>query len=279
MKESVSGKTVFITGATDGLGKLVAKHLVEQGAVVAIHGRNPEKGKALADELSKTGRVNYYNADYASLEEVREMSETMRKELSQIDILINNVGIGKGKSSIRETSRDGFELRFAVNYLSHVLLTENLLPLLPENTGSIINVASVGQEPVDFSDLMLEKNYEGFLAYKRSKTALIIYTIELANRLKSNGINVNSIHPATLMNTKMVTEEWDYTLTTVEEGAEAVENLLFTKTSGEYYDGKNRAKAIPQVYDARARKKLMEITLDLLKDQLPDQGKSFRQML
>jgi NAD(P)-dependent dehydrogenase (short-subunit alcohol dehydrogenase family) len=153
-----------------------------------------------------------------------------------------------------------------VNYLSHVLLTENLLPLLPENTGAVINVASIGQEPIDFSNLMLEKGYEGFFAYKRSKTALIMYTIELANRLKSKGIKINAIHPASLMNTKMVTEEWDYTLTTVEEGAEAVENLLFTKTTGEYFDGKRLSRAIAQVYDQSAREKLMEITMDLLKD-------------
>jgi NAD(P)-dependent dehydrogenase (short-subunit alcohol dehydrogenase family) len=266
MKESISGKKILITGATDGLGKLVAKHLVEMGAVVLLHGRNPEKGKALVVELSKVGKVEYYNADYSSLKEVKNMSQVILKELSQIDILINNVGIGKGKFPVREMSRDGFELRLAVNYLSHVLLTENLLPLLPENTGAVINVASIGQEPIDFSNLMLEKGYEGFFAYKRSKTALIMYTIELANRLKSKGIKINAIHPASLMNTKMVTEEWDYTLTTVEEGAEAVENLLFTKTTGEYFDGKRLSRAIAQVYDQSAREKLMEITMDLLKD-------------
>ena len=162
-------------------------------------------------------------------------------------------------------SRDGIELRLAVNYLSHVLLTENILPLLPGNTGSVINIASIGQEPIDFSNLMLEKGYEGFWAYKRSKTALIMYTFELANRLKNKGIKVNALHPASLMNTKMVTEEWDYTLTTVEEGAEAVENLLYTSKTGEYFDGKRLSKAIPQTYNAKTRKKLMEITMDLLK--------------
>jgi len=267
MKELISGKTILITGATDGLGKLVAKHLVEKGAVVLLHGRNLEKGKTLVNELSKVGEVAYYNADYASFEEVKKMSELILKEQSQIDILINNVGIGKGKfPSKREVSRDGMELRLAVNYLSHVLLTEKLLSLLPENTGNIINVASIGQEPIDFSNLMLEKDYEGFWAYKRSKTALIMYTVELANRLKSRGIKVNAIHPASLMNTKMVTEEWDYTLTTVDEGAEAVESLLFTDKTGEYFDGKHLSKAISQVYDVNARKKLMEMTMDLLKD-------------
>lgn len=266
MKESILGKKILITGATDGLGKLVAKHLVEKGAVVLLHGRNAEKGKALVNELSKVGEVTYYNADYASLAEVQKMSEVILKEHSQIDILINNVGVGKGKYPFeREISRDGIELRLAVNYLSHVLLTEKLLSLLPENSGNIINVASIGQEPIDFSNLMLEKGYEGFWAYKRSKTALIMYTVELANRLKSRGIKVNAIHPASLMNTKMVTEEWDYTLTTVDEGAEAVESLLVTESTGEYFDGKQPAKAISQVYDVDARKRLMEITMDLLK--------------
>jgi len=266
MKESISGKKILITGATDGLGKLVAKHLVAQGAVVLLHGRNPKKGKALVVELSKVGEVEYYNADYSSLKEVKNMSEVILKDHDQIDILINNVGIGKGKIQVRELSQDGIELRFEVNYLSHVLLTENLLPLLPENTASIINVASIGQELIDFSNLMLEKGYEGFFAYKQSKTALIMYTIELANRLKSRGIKVNAIHPASLMNTKMVTEEWDYSLTTVEEGADAVESLLFTPKTGEYFDRKQPSKAISQVYNQSARKKLMKITMELLKD-------------
>ncbi len=189
---------------------------------------------------------------------------------NRIDILINNVGIGSGKGTgnVRELSKDGYELRFAVNYLSHVLLTEKLLPLIPPGEGKIINVASVGQEPVNFSDLMIEHHYDGYFAYKQSKTALIMYTFDLAKRLKDQGIRVNVLHPATLMNTKMVMEDWGHSFTTVEQGASAVESLIRSEKTGGYYEGKQQARAIPQAYDPEAREKLREVTQNLLSGYL-----------
>jgi NAD(P)-dependent dehydrogenase (short-subunit alcohol dehydrogenase family) len=266
MKGPLSGKTVLITGATDGLGKLLARRLAEKGGIILLHGRNPEKGRSVMAELSDSAEVHYFNADYASLEEVKELSKAIINNHDHIDILINNVGIGKGTSNIRELSKDGFELRFAVNFLAHVLLTESLLRAFPDNTSSIINVASVGQEPIDFPNVMLESGYDGFLAYKQSKTALIMYTIELADRLKNKNINVNAIHPASLMNTRMVIDDWGYTLSRVEDGASAVENLLTTEKTGQYFNGKIPSKAISQVYSKEARNKLMSLTMSLLKD-------------
>ena len=267
-KESSSGKTVLITGSTDGLGKVVAKRLAAQGADVILHGRDDKKGnEVLRDLQSQTGSktLRYYNGEYASFQNVKVLSEEILLEESRFDILINNVGIGRGNPvTRREESNDGIELRFAVNYLSHVLLTERLLQGLSTKPSQIINVASIGQDPIDFSDVMLERNYEGYHAYKQSKTALIMYTFDLADRLKKTGTIVNAVHPASLMNTKMVTDDWGYTLTTVEQGAEAVENLLSAKTTGEYYDGKRRSKAISQAYDMTARTRLHAITWELI---------------
>jgi NAD(P)-dependent dehydrogenase (short-subunit alcohol dehydrogenase family) len=270
MTDFLSRKTVLITGSTDGLGKLIARRLVLRGANVLLHGRNSEKGEAVLNELqslTKNIKLVYYNADYASLKEVKEMGEALVRDNKQIDILINNVGIGKGpsKSSKRELSKDGIELRFAVNYVAHVLLTEKLMPLLKNDTSSIINVASIGQEPVNFDNLMLEQGYDGYFAYKQSKTALIMYTFDLATRLKDRHINVNAVHPASLMNTKMVTDEWGYTLTTVEQGAEALERLFSCETTGAYYDGKHLSKAISQVYNTEARATLKNLTMELLR--------------
>lgn len=272
MKELLSDKVILITGATDGLGKLLTQHLAMQDAALLVHGRNPEKGKLLTDELTwKThhNKIIYYNGDYASLQEVKALSDKIRAEQNRIDILINNVGIGSGSAANnkREISIDGIEMRFAVNYLSHVLLTERLLPLLKPGA-QIINVASVGQEPIDFDNLMLEKNYDGFFAYKRSKTALIMYTFDLADRLKDHDVKVNAIHPASLMNTKMVLEGWGYSLTTVDQGAEAVESLLFSDTTGAYYDGKKVSKAIAQTYDIKARTILRDISSKILENYL-----------
>ena len=187
MNQSLSGKAVLITGSTDGLGKLVATHLAQQDAVVLLHGRNRAKGKALVEDLmmlTQNKSIHYYNGDFASFREVKELGNEIIKNHQHIDILINNVGIGSGVISgnnRREISKDGLELRFQVNYVSHVLLTEMLLPLLSDNTGNIINVASIGQEPIDFDNIMLEKNYDGYVAYKQSKTALIMYTFDWLN--------------------------------------------------------------------------------------------------
>lgn len=269
MKESLEGKTILITGATDGLGKLVATHLAEQKATVLLHGRNKEKGESLKDDLvqsTENENIKYYNGDFSSLQEVEKLSEQILKDQKSLDVLINNVGVGSGKvadNNQRRVSKDGVELRFQVNYLSHVLLTEKLLPLLSDGS-VVINVASVGQEPLDFDNLMLEKGYDGFWAYKQSKTALVMYTFDLAERLREKNIKVNVLHPASLMNTKMVFEDWGYTLSTVEQGAEATENLLFPESTGEYYDMKRKAKAIAQTYDPKVRAALRKWTEEKL---------------
>lgn len=263
----LAGKIVLITGATDGLGKLVASHIAKDGAHVILHGRDVNKGQAVLKEIqeeNKNDQLEYYNGDFSSLQDVKSMCGDILEKHDRIDILINNAGIGKGKSNQRELSKDGFELRFAVNYLAPVLLTETLLPVISTENARIINVASVGQAPLDFTNLMLDKNYDGFLAYRQSKAALIMYTFELAERLKTKKTKVNAVHPASLMNTKMVLDDWGEAYSTVEEGAESVENLLGTDVTGEYFDQKNPAKAIDQVYDKGARERLRTVTRELL---------------
>ena len=131
---------------------------------------------------------------------------TWREENDRLDALVNNAGIAMRESE-RRLSDDGHELTFAVNYLSHFLLTELLLPLLVRSAPArIVNVASVGQAPIDFDDPMLQRGYEGFRAYAQSKLAQIMFTFELAERLNPLEVTVNALHPATLMDTKMVRE-------------------------------------------------------------------------
>jgi len=268
----LAGKRILITGSTDGLGKLVALHLAQRGAAVILHGRNEAKGRTVLETMEKeTGNddLEYYNADLASLKEVRWLGENILRTHKIIDVLINNAGIGKGKDGQRELSKDGFELRFAVNYLAPVLLTETLLPAIHTENSRVINVASVGQAPLDFSDLMLEQRYDGFVAYRQSKAALIMYTFDLAEKLKHRGVKVNAVHPASLMNTKMVLEDWGKAQSTVEEGANSVEKLLQTDVTGEYFDQTEKGEAIPQTYDKQVREKLKETTERLLEKFSP----------
>lgn len=260
----LKGKKIIVTGATDGLGKVVAARLAVRGAKVLLHGRNPEKGQAVLEELKEktgSGQLEYYNGDFGSMEAVRGLAGEIINKHAHIDVLINNVGIGKGKK--RDLSQDGLEMHFAVNYLSHVVFTEELLSTFVEGT-RIINVASVGQEAIDFDDLMLEKRYDGLAAYRKSKTAMIMWTFDLAERLRNRGIHVNAVHPASLMNTKMVAEDWGASQSTVEEGAAAVENLVNTDRMGQYFDRQRVGTAIPQAYDVEAREKLRIVTRDYL---------------
>lgn len=263
MKNTLMDKVILITGATDGLGKLLATRLAEKGAHLLLHGRSKEKGQSVLNELKSVTRnqhLYYYNADFSSLEEVNGMSGKIVSEHSHIDILINNAGMGTFR---RENSHDGIEMTMAVNYFAQVLLTEKLLPVMTAGSGKIINVASASQEQLNFSDFMMERHFEGYSAYCKSKTALIMYTIDLAERLDTKGIVVNALHPASLMNTKMVPEH--YVTSSVEDGAAAVQALLKVETTGKYYNGKRLAKAIHQIYDAESRKKLRELTKRALK--------------
>jgi NAD(P)-dependent dehydrogenase (short-subunit alcohol dehydrogenase family) len=138
---------------------------------------------------------------------VRRLAEEITAKHDRLELLINNAGIGsttRGKVE-RETSRDGHELRFAVNYLAPFLLTHLLLPLIRKSAPArIVNVASAGQQRIDFSDVMLTRGYDGMRAYCQSKLALVMFTFDIAETLKGSGVTVNCLHPATLMNTKMV---------------------------------------------------------------------------
>lgn len=273
---------ILVTGATDGLGKKVAGDLATKGAKILLHGRNPEKGKAMLDAIrSATGNndLHYYNADLASLAEVRSLAAQISRDHKLLNVLINNAGIGFGNrgEQRRETSKDGHELRFAVNYLAHVLLTRELLPLLKSaaaQTGEarIVNVSSAGQQAIDFKDPMLEQEYNGVRAYCQSKLAQIMFTFDLAEELAGSGITVNALHPATYMNTNMVIEAGIGPTSTVGEGADSVEFLAASpdvqRVSGEYFDRKRRSRADRQAYDIRARKHLRELTERLLR--LPD---------
>jgi NAD(P)-dependent dehydrogenase (short-subunit alcohol dehydrogenase family) len=273
--KTINEKTILVTGATDGLGKEVASYLAGQQATVLLHGRNREKGEATRLELQeKTGNhtLRYYNADFASLNDVREMSATILANHHQLDVLINNAGIGvRTLEAQRELSAEGYELRFAVNYLSHVLLTLRLLPLLRRSAPSrIINVASSGQHSIDFEDVMLEHDYDDWQAYQQSKLAQVMFTFDLAMELKGSDVTVNCIHPATLMNTKMVYDSpfFDIPASTVEEGAKAVEYLAIFPdlegVTGKYFDGKKIAEPNPQAHNREARRRLRELSMKLI---------------
>ena len=128
----LTGQTALVTGSTDGVGRMVAMQLGEAGARVLVHGRDQDRGsRVVADIEQSGGTAEFLAADLASLAEVRRLAEAVRQRTDRLDILINNAGIGSGGAS-RQTSADGHELRFAVNYLAGFLLTRLLLPRHPK---------------------------------------------------------------------------------------------------------------------------------------------------
>jgi NAD(P)-dependent dehydrogenase (short-subunit alcohol dehydrogenase family) len=266
----LEGKVALVTGSTDGLGKAVALQLAELGATVLVHGRNAERGNALVDTIKKStsGCATFYRADFASLAEVRAMAEAVQNDHKRIHLLINNAGIGSANSKgskDRELSADGHELRFAVNYLSGYLLTRLLIPSLVAGAPSrIVNVASLSQRPIDFDNVMLQREYDGGRAYGQSKLAQIMFTQDLAEELAVKNITANSLHPATYMDTSMVRSAGVEPRSTVAEGASAVMYLATSAElklkSGLFFNGKREMKANAQAHDREARRKLRELS-------------------
>jgi len=269
---NLDGKTVLVTGSTDGVGRYVAAKLAAAGAKVLIHGRDGGRGKALADEIRQEGRGEavFYQADLSSLAGARGLAEAVLADNTRLDIFISNAGIGsQNDGPARQVSADGHELRFAVNYLAGFLLAYRLLPLLKASAPSrIVNVASLGQHPIDFEDVMITKGYSGSRAYAQSKLSQIMFTIDLADELKGTGVTVNSLHPATYMNTTMVRAGGITPISTVEQGGEAILHLAvgddMVGKSGLFFNGMSEARANPQAYDLAARKRLRALSRELI---------------
>jgi NAD(P)-dependent dehydrogenase (short-subunit alcohol dehydrogenase family) len=264
----MQGKTVLITGSTDGVGRYAAAQLAAKGARVLIHGRDAARAQSLIEEVVRGGHIApvFYQADLSSLAGVRQLANAVRADHDRLDVFVSNAGIGSRGE--RRESADGFELRFAVNYLAGFLLAHLLLPLLKAAAPSrIVNVASLGQQPIDFDDVMITGNYSGGRAYSQSKLAQIMFTIDLAAELNDEGITVNSLHPATYMNTTMVREGGITPMSTVEQGGDAILHLVegddVAGRSGLFFNGMREARANPQAYDQAARDRLRALSRKL----------------
>jgi NAD(P)-dependent dehydrogenase (short-subunit alcohol dehydrogenase family) len=272
-------QVILVTGSTDGLGRALARELAARGATVLLHGRDAGKGEATLRgirEATGSERLRFYLADFSSLAQVRRLAEQILAEHERLDVLVNNAGIGtnwRGRSN-REASEDGYELRFAVNYLAPFLLTRLLVPLLVRSAPArIVNVASAGQAAIDFDDVMLERSYSGVQAYCQSKLADVMLTFDLADELRDRGVTANCLHPGTYMPTKMVLEAGVSPVDSLESGVEATLRLVadpeLDGVTGKYFDRLREARAHPHAYDAEARRRLRELSAELIERVRP----------
>jgi NAD(P)-dependent dehydrogenase (short-subunit alcohol dehydrogenase family) len=270
----MKGKTAMVTGSTSGLGETVARRLGSMGATVIVHGLNEERGREIAAEITRTGpgRAVYYAGDFASLDQVEALAKRIRADHPRLHLLINNAGIGGASNDARRESADGYELVFQVNYLAHFHLTRELLPALEAAAPArIVNVASIGQRPINFDDVMMQGGYQTSAAYSQSKLAQIMFSITLAEMLDPARVTVTALHPATFMNTPMVTASGRQPMSSVEDGANAVMQLAVGTAvagrTGLYFNQMNEARANQQAYDAAARKRLWDMSVALIRDR------------
>jgi NAD(P)-dependent dehydrogenase (short-subunit alcohol dehydrogenase family) len=263
-------QVILVTGATDGLGRAVATELAKRGATLLLHGRDETRLAGTVERIraeTQNEQLRTYRADFSSLDEVGGMAERIVRDEDRIDVLVNNAGIGTALpgEGERMESRDGHELRFAVNYLAHFLLTRRLVSLIVSSAPArIVNVSSAGQAPIDFDDVMLERAYDGVQAYCQSKLAQVMLTFDLAEELRDESVTVNCLHPATYMPTKIVLHARGSAISTLEEGVEATLRLAadaeLDGVTGRYFNGQNEARAHPQAYDPDARRRLRELS-------------------
>lgn len=262
-------KHIFITGSTDGFGKLAAISLASQGHALYVHGRNAQKVSALVDEIETlTGNSNVkgFVADFSDLKAVAAMVELIEKEVEKLDVLINNAGVLISKNSL---NADGIEERFVVNYLAPYLLTNRLLPILERGKDvRIINLSSAAQADISYDAMLGKASINMHGAYAQSKLAITMWSSYLANQHKA--FTVIAVNPGSLLNTKMAQEAYGQHWSPAEKGSDLLVDLAIgeehSDKSGMYFDNDQGfySKAHPNVYNDAAIEQLIEFTNKLV---------------
>ncbi len=269
----MNSKTILITGSTDGIGRAAALHAAELGHDVIIHGRNPDRLAAVQKEIeNRTGRTPRTTlADLSSLKEVHAAAESLAEDLDRLDVMINNAGV---ISRRRATSRNGYELTFAVNHLAPFLLTTALLDLLKASVPArVVTVSSMVHRGarINFDDLMMEERYDGFTAYEQSKLANVLFTTELVHRLGNTGetgvpgVTAVSLHPG-VINTKVLHEYFSGGAP-VSEGARNVLGPAlderYAGLTGAYFSAARPEEPDPAGKDPGTARRLWDVSQEL----------------
>lgn len=273
-------KTILITGASSGIGRMALLELAKTGAEIVFTSRNIETGlfvEAEIKQLTKNMRIKMMHCDLSSFESITQFTKLFKENYKRLDILVNNAGVWESKFTL---SKDQIELTFAVNYLAVVLMTHQLKDLLISSAPSkIINTASgLHQGNIQFEDLEYKQKFSGFKAYRHSKLALILYSRLLAEQLKNNQVTVNMVHPGMVATNIDRNISWFMKQTfrllgkSPEKGAEvlvfAATNNLTEKETGKFIVGKSIASTSKEAENMEIAEKLWEKTAGYLIDYL-----------
>jgi len=274
----LQGKTVLITGADGGIGSETTKALAKKGATIIMACLDLNDATPVYQEIKQESgneNIEMMQVDLASLSSTREFARQFSQKYQQLNVLINNAGVFCWK---REETEDGFEKTIGINYLGHFLLTHLLLPILKQTPGArILNVSSNAyfQGKIDLNDLHLKKKYKGTKAYNSSKLAIVLFTQELAERLKDTDVAVNALHPGHAATNiwNMWPGKWYQALLFIilrmlmKPTVDAAQNGIYLASSdevkgitGRYFDDKKLKEVSPQGKDMQLQKGLWELS-------------------
>ena len=242
------GKTILITGATDGIGFETAKLLARDGNELLLHGRNPDKLSRVVESIGASegsASIASFVADLSRLAEVERFASDVTERCSKLDVLINNAGVFKTSQS---TTPEGFDVRFIVNTIAPFLITQRLLPLM-DTSGRIINLSSAAQSPVDLKAMAGGVRLADMEAYAQSKLALTMWSRHLALSVDGKGPVIVAVNPGSLLATKMVKEGFGVAGSDIRIGADILVRAAlsdeFADAYGKYYDNDARGFGSP----------------------------------
>ena len=277
-ERSLQGKVAIVTGANSGMGMATTAALADKGAKVVMLCRSEERGKEAFEKLTEKSdrQLELILCDLGDYDSIRSFAKQVRAEYDKIDILVNNAGF---ISLDRQFTKEGFERQFGINHIGHYLLTMLLLKKM--GAGSrIVNVASGAHKTgkIHFDDINLSKNFNVITAYSQSKLANVLFTRELARRVKDRGITVNCCHPGAVATNIGIDRETGFgkTITgmlkpffqTPEEGASTAIFLASDESvkdiTGEYFYQCKIAKSSKRSKDMRLAKKLFIFSKKLI---------------
>lgn len=276
--EKLDGKIAIVTGANSGMGMATVEALSDEGANVIMLCRNEKRGKEAFEKLmlNKNRKIELMLCDLEDFSSINSFVEAIKEKYEKINILVNNAGF---ISLDRQTTKEGFEKQFGINHLGHFLLTTKLIDLMYEGA-RIVNVASGAHKVgnIHFEDINLEKGYNVIKAYSQSKLANVLFTRELARRLRDRGITVNCCHPGAVATNIGIDRNTGFgkTITSLlkpffQTPAEGVRTAIFLATddsvkniSGEYFYKCKIASSSKRSKDMELARRLYELSEELV---------------